>query len=113
MLWGKRVQGIGALLTQMGAQRDLKISLNFFRALGVPEVMLRIASQEGRGQFHVCRNHLGLLKMQILNLQGGPGLKSCICEKLLADPTLSSSGWPGLTVGYRHLKCFKLSEKYR
>lgn len=69
---------------------------------------LRVASQEGRGQFYVCRNHLGLLKKQILNLQGRPGLKSCIC-----DPTLSSSGWPGLTAGYRHLKCFKLSEKYR
>lgn len=64
--------------------------------------MRRVASQEGRGQFHMCGNHLGLFKMQIL--QGGPGLRSCVCEKLLADPTLSSSGWPGLTAGYRHLE---------
>ena len=99
MLWEKRVHGIGELLTQIGAQRDLKISLNCFRALGVREVMHRVASQEGRGQFHVCRNHLGLLKMQILNLQGGPGLRSRVCEKLLADPTLSSSGWQGAQQG--------------
>ena len=86
MFWEKRVHGIGELLTQIGAQRDLKISLNCFRALGVREVMHRVASQEGRGQFHAWWNHLGLLKMQSLNLQGGQGLRSRVCEKLLVTP---------------------------
>lgn len=112
MLWEKRVHGIGELLTQIGAQRDLKISLNCFRASGVREVMHRVASQEGSGQFHVCRNHLGLLKMQILNLQGGLGLRSRICEKLLADPTLSSSGWQGSQQGTDSWKSLSLSEMF-
>ena len=76
-------------------------------------MMHRVSSEEGRGQFHMCRNHLGLFKMQILDLQGGPGLRSCVCEKLLADPTLSSSGRPGRTAGNRHLEeSLSLSEMF-
>lgn len=49
-----------------GVQGNLKISLNYFRALGVWQVMGRAGEKRQQEHFHVSRNHLGLVKMQTL-----------------------------------------------